>query len=464
MPPPNIPQFGGVSPEGNPDPFNEPIDLPGTGDRGGPVTIDDLTGLPTTTGLPEDFRGLPPIPTGTVDIGTPQTVPPPGAPPSGGGGGIPSGGQGDRRDDSGQVPGVDLSMRDRINQMFRSMGLPPLPSNFTFTGGPSPQQRFLSGQDVDPLSGIETPTGYNPYGPGGMPGTRGIVSPSSPAGGGSFFGGTGLPIVPGSTVGPGNLGGGGAISLGGLPNSWSTGIGLNMAAGNYHGPLSRAQYKALMTAAMAANTAIHAGAGERLPGGGQMNRGAVGHQQSFQGGGVVQPSPSPDAGPLAGFLSGGGGDIYSRIGAVTYNAGRKAEDIFNGLGALGKFLSGPPDGQLPWGNRIPFPSARRFMLGPGSRSGQRDVFVPQEGVVPLPGYRDRTGPYPLQQEPPSTGRFLPQLYESSGGRLADTVPARLTPGEVVLNDEQQQAVMPIPGREHLLRLDQRRKLAEKMWA
>lgn len=49
---------------------------------------------------------------------------------------------------------------------------------------------------------------------------------------------------------------------------------------------------------------------------------------------------------------------------------------------------------------------------------------------------------------------------SMGMRNTDTVPAMLTPGEVVLNNEQQKAVMPVPGREQMLRKDQRAKLAQ----
>jgi len=62
-----------------------------------------------------------------------------------------------------------------------------------------------------------------------------------------------------------------------------------------------------------------------------------------------------------------------------------------------------------------------------------------------------------------SGYGLPSMGERSGESVrTDTVPAMLTPGEVVLNDQQQQAVMPVPGREHMLRKDQRARLA-KSW-
>lgn len=64
---------------------------------------------------------------------------------------------------------------------------------------------------------------------------------------------------------------------------------------------------------------------------------------------------------------------------------------------------------------------------------------------------------------------MPQLYDqrargSMMARGTDTIPAMLSPGEVVLDDQQQSAVMPVPGRENLLLPNQRAKLAKRMWA
>jgi hypothetical protein len=70
--------------------------------------------------------------------------------------------------------------------------------------------------------------------------------------------------------------------------------------------------------------------------------------------------------------------------------------------------------------------------------------------------------------PSAMTRSLPRpnmatnLTTPTGGST-DTVPAMLTPGEVVLNHNQQGAVMPVPGKEHLLRRDQLAALGARMW-
>lgn len=43
----------------------------------------------------------------------------------------------------------------------------------------------------------------------------------------------------------------------------------------------------------------------------------------------------------------------------------------------------------------------------------------------------------------------------------DTIPAALTPGEMILTKNQQKAVTPIPGKEHMLRTDQKKALGAK---
>jgi hypothetical protein len=118
----------------------------------------------------------------------------PGAPPSGGG--TPSGGQGDRQDDSGKVAGVDLSPTDRINMILHSLGLPSVPTGY------------------DPFSGL--PPGFsegNRFGGGAPTFTPPNFSGPNWSPGGSIFGGT---LAPGGWVAGGgnigNLGSGGTMA------------------------------------------------------------------------------------------------------------------------------------------------------------------------------------------------------------------------------------------------------------
>lgn len=160
----------------------------------------------------------------------------------------PSGGQGDRRDDSGQVPGVDLTLNDHINMILNNLGLPPVPTGY------------------NPFGGL--PEGFtetNPFGHGAPtftgPGSFGPV----------FSGGSVFHQLPGVRGGP--LAGGrgfnyeGMTNFGALPNSWATGMGLNMAAGTRIGA-DRRNYKNAVMALMAANSARMAGSADHIAGGG----------------------------------------------------------------------------------------------------------------------------------------------------------------------------------------------------
>jgi hypothetical protein len=194
--------------------------------------------------------------------------------------------------------------------------------------------------------------------------------------------------------------------------------------------------------------------------------------------------------PTSAFQFGGvagDDDFYSNIGAKTYGVGRKVEDkannIFNALGELGKYLHGgaptatgpeqpapeaPPrsklSGLMKW---MTDPSDAPQMRASGTRlAGAWGLDVPPDFP---PWVHEPSGPWPLKQEPQGSGAFRPELYDqrSSGSMLArntDTVPAMLTPGEVVLDDQQQNAVMPVPGREHMLLPNQRARLAKRMWS
>lgn len=125
--------------------------------------------------------------------------------------------------------------------ILQNLGLPPLPTNYDPFGG---------------LGGLPPGFTENPNIGGGAPifTAPGAVGPNwNP--GGSIFGGRGLPIVPGSTVGPGNLGGGGMINFGGLPNSWT------------YSMLSP-QMKALLTGALNRDATSRAQSTDHIAGGG----------------------------------------------------------------------------------------------------------------------------------------------------------------------------------------------------
>jgi hypothetical protein len=66
------------------------------------------------------------------------------------------------------------------------------------------------------------------------------------------------------------------------------------------------------------------------------------------------------------------------------------------------------------------------------------------------GGGSKSGPNRRAMKPAASGMLVRGTKRPLRGYGKDTVPAALTPGEVVLNEEQKSAVMPIPGREHLL--------------
>lgn len=172
------------------------------------------------------------------------------------------------------TPGQD-DTDDRANTPFvnRTAHLTPWWANSGNTPGWLPSF-YPAG--VGPFTGL--PPGFtesNRFG-GGAP----IFTPPGFSGpqwnpGGSIFGGRGNPITPGTYVGA--VGGSPSpINVGALPNSWANAIGLNLAASNYNGPLSRAQYKRAMEAAIAANQARASGSGPgHIAGGGSQFRGTA---------------------------------------------------------------------------------------------------------------------------------------------------------------------------------------------
>jgi len=171
-----------------------------TPDQWGPNTSFVPMPVAMSPGAPNDVA---PLPTGGVtpnDLVNPPANLPPGTPPP------PTSGPMDYPPATPAPPmptgrgvgynpaGVNLSINDRINMILNSLGLPPLPAGYDPTGGlPA---GFTEGNRFG--GGAPVFTGPGDFGPNFSPG-------------GSIFGGRGLPIVPGSTAGPGNLGGGGGM-------------------------------------------------------------------------------------------------------------------------------------------------------------------------------------------------------------------------------------------------------------
>jgi len=518
-----------------------------------------------TLGLPPDLP---------ADDQTPSTVAT--------GAGIPSGGQGNRQDDSGQVPGVDLGMRDRVNEMLHNLGLPPLPTNYDPFGG------LPAGwADLTRASNLEHGTGFNTGAPvfsmtGGPQWSGGSIFGGTFANRGGFTPGSFAPVAGEAAMLPatfqmamsrGIWGGRNPMTPENFNNwrGWLNYQGNALQGAKFAGPVTRANMSYqdyLNTWNQLRSSGRTGGAAYGMSPAALINAGAgsAAHGNkpfAAAGGGVV---PDDDS-----------SDFYANIGRPVYGALRKGEDVsknvFHALGELGKYLqAGVPNADtasmIPSVRGTPRPRPS-FSVPPSPDALLEWMLTPQTsemdrvrrnidyeynkdqggGTIPLPGYRDRTGPFRLQAEPPTTGRFLPGLYDSPAGtRLAglggiynpdfppwapgtgpwrlkqeprdsgvfmpqlydtrasgallayrgavvpsmgmtsrgmrgsgmsgyglpsmgersgesvrtDTVPAMLTPGEVVLNDQQQQAVMPVPGREHMLRKDQRARLA-KSW-
>ena len=486
-PPPTTAPFPSATPGGTPYPV--------TGNPFGPQPIvspppgQGLDFPPSGTPLPPPFQNLN---AGTEAVGDTLGLPPDDItdqPPSTvATGGTPSGGQGDRNDDSGLVPGVDLSFRDRINQILHNMGLPPLPTNYTPFGGTPPdmvENRPGIGERGAPTFEFTNPTlnagppwvGSTPF--GGHFANRGGFTPGSfaPIAGEASV----LPSTWQMAMSRGIWGGRRPFTEQNF-NNWQgwmnyQGNALQGAKfGKGYGPVtgsgmsyqdylntwnqlrSSGRTTGLGTMGMSPAALINAGAGTIAHGNKPFAaaKGGVVPYRRYEGGGVADD------------------DFYAGIGRPVYGALRKGEDVsknvFHALGELGKYLqSGVPNAEpasmIPSVHGTPRP---RRSLPPSPDSLIEWMMTPQD-------------------EPPTTGRFLPQLYDtrasgaimasrgrvirnsmgmpshgmpSMGMRNTDTVPAMLTPGEVVLNNEQQKAVMPVPGREQMLRKDQRAKLAQ----
>jgi hypothetical protein len=486
------------------DPFNTPNVPAGPPGFGGPGSYPIATPAPSETFNPVEPDILPgneAAPTGPSTVGgllpdTPNLFPPGGGYPSTTAGappmGTPSMGQGDRGDDSGRVPGVDLSIMDKANMALKNLGLPPLSTNFNMFGGLPPG--FTEGNRFG--GGAPTFTGPGFTGPGWSPG-------------GSIFGGTLSPT--GWVAGGGNFNNQGGV------------VNMGLGGSRYFGPRVSSGGQFVRFGPMAPpipySQWVSMGKPGGAPPGGRLGGSGSGRNPvaSMQFGGVA-----------------GEDDFYSNIGAATYGAGRKVEDqahnVFSALGELGKYLGSQPTtnpsfqpmaGERP---ALQMPGLNRSMSGlvkwltdpsdrpaPDGRMAGRGWGIDNPDFPP---WAPRPGPWPLKQEPPDSGMFRPELYDqrSSGSMLADigfrdvpryndqtplylrsigpyntpsnklmpevydtrasgamlakntdTVPAMLTPGEVVLDKRQQQAVMPVPGRENMLLPNQRARLAKRMW-
>lgn len=510
------------SPSGTPnDPFGptnipvEPGDLPEPVDTQTPSTVATGGGPgpvdPTGAGIatPELFPSGSKIPISLYPGAPTSTVSGPGG---------------------GTVPGENLNLRDRVNALLHSAGLPPLPTNFDPFGGIgglppgfTETNRFSGGAP------IFTPPGFT--GPNWSPG-------------GSIFGGPGVPIVPGS----------------GFLNNQPSGNTIGEFGKVFHGiwggrnPMTEGQWNQLAgwRNSQGSPFAVNAPGGV---GGTYRNYLNIWNNLRNAGpSGFVPPSAIEHTGigiggagrpPTHGYQEGGvvgddtGSDFYSGIGRPVYAAGRKTEDtagnVFHALGKLGEYLKTTgstvsdklekaykytPDGLIEWmmgsgdnptplvqppttGRYLPRiydypasgmrlagsqwtgkwpinlpeqPAAGRQKINRDLNQKRWDIYndildqhifnAPWNRIDPSPTYMMAAGGGVVGRGLSSRGLRSVGLRSagmpSMGLRTTDTVPAMLSPGEMVLNDNQQGAVMPIPGREGMLRPDQRAKLAMKM--
>jgi hypothetical protein len=364
----------------------------------------------------------------------------------------------------------------RIGDMYHNSHLNQGQPGQQAQPGQQPQGSGLSSPFLNDLGGLgkpmgyfpptggfghDTRNGYDPTGPMGPIGTSGIVDPNSPAGGGSFFGGRGSPIVPGS----GFLNNESSLpTLAGGHSDYGADMALH--SGAFRNAIANAQY---------INPNFSMGMPKGMAGGQGIGGGGLPMKQNFSDGGVAQPTPTPDPTPdnRSYFLK--------DLGYKTYGEWLRAlftghDDQGNDVATRQKDADGGVAGDERNQEASPMSPEemaklyREYLI---ENEQKRKLMMNEEGGA-APLLSDLEQQIAAQGKGKTdmsfhSGGMVPRMGKSyaMGGNVSkvapmqqlqgmgtDTVPAALTPGEVILNKQQQSAVMPRPGMKRKLKPEQ----------